>query len=131
MQTTPIPLILSDDDEWTTLRPVSWYDPSGFVIVVPSGYNTDLASIPRIVWWLIAPFELSILAPILHDFVYEHKGNPPAPSISPPGKSFTRKQADRLFLAVMRREGVSRFRRTLAYMAVRAFGWTYWNRRGN
>jgi len=97
------------------------------VITVPEGFRFDLASIPRAFWWLISPFELSIAAPLLHDFLYKYGGDPPAGSVDPP-RTYTRKEADQLFHRVMEEEGVSGWRRTLAYSAVRAFGWLGWNK---
>ncbi len=95
------------------------------VITVPEGFLFDLASIPRAFWWLISPFELSIAAPLLHDFLYLHAGAPPAGSVTPP-RVYSRIDADKLFLEVMKTEGVHGWRRGSAYAAVRAFGWLGW-----
>ena len=94
-------------------------------ISVPDGFRFDLASIPRIFWWLIAPFELSVAAPLLHDFLYEHNGAPPPGAVEPP-RTYSRREADHLFRHVMEVEGVPGWRRTLAFVAVRAFGWLGW-----
>ena len=119
---TKIPLVQIGDREWETLVPVVWNDwRGGNRFDIPAGYRFDLASVPKGLWWLIAPFELSTLAPLIHDYIYEHKGRFR-------GKHLTRREADRVFLRIMKHEGVGRTRRTLAYWAVRAFGWIYWNR---
>ncbi len=97
-------------------------------ITVPSGFEFDLSSVPRVFWSLIAPFELSIAAPLVHDFLYRYGGNPPAGSVSPP-RTYTRAEADRLFREIMRAEGVSAWRHTLGYAATRIFGRSAW--RGN
>jgi hypothetical protein len=97
------------------------------LITVPGGFLFDLASIPRAFWWLISPFELSIAAPLLHDFLYAHKGDPPAGSIEP-ARVYSRKQADQLFREVMKIEGVPAWRRGPAYAAVRSFGWLAWRK---
>ena len=39
-------------------------------ISVPSGFVTDLASVPRAMWWLIAPFDVARAA-IIHDLLYK------------------------------------------------------------
>ena len=39
-------------------------------ITVPSGFVTDLASVPRAMWWLIAPFDVARAA-IIHDLLYK------------------------------------------------------------
>ena len=81
---------------------------------------------PRALWWLIAPFELSIAAPLLHDFLYFHGGQPPAGVVVPP-RTYTRSDADRVFREVMKAEGVPLWRRALGYVAVRLFGGDSWH----
>ena len=75
------------------------------LITVPEGFRFDLASIPRVFWFLVSPFELSIAAPLLHDFLYDSNGNPPDGAIDPP-RVYTRKEADQLFRTIMEIEGV-------------------------
>jgi hypothetical protein len=94
-------------------------------ITVPAGFRFDLSSVPRAFWWLVAPFELSVAAPLLHDFLYLHEGDPPPGTVEPP-RAYSRAEADRVFLEIMRAEGVARWRRALAYAAVRAFGGRVW-----
>lgn len=95
------------------------------VVTVPAGFDFDLSSVPRLFWFLLAPFELSIAAPLLHDFLYRYGGRPPAETIAPP-RTYTRAEADRMFREIMRAEGVSAWRRALAYAAVRLFGRSAW-----
>lgn len=41
------------------------------LIVVPAGYKTDLASIPRVFWNILPPQQANFIAPaILHDYLY-------------------------------------------------------------
>ena len=40
------------------------------VITIPAGYITDLASVPRICWGFIAPFDVARAA-VVHDMLYE------------------------------------------------------------
>lgn len=96
----------------------------GCTLTIPKGYTLDLASVPRVLWWFISSFELGLIGPLLHDFLYQCKGEP-GTAIRPP-RTFTRQQVDRIFLAVMEREGVSAIRRRLAYIAVRLFGAHAW-----
>ena len=95
-------------------------------ITVPAGFEFDLSSVPRVFWSLIAPFELSIAAPLLHDFLYRYGGKPPAGGVTPP-RSYTRAEADRMFREIMRAEGVSAWRRVLGYVATRVFGRSAWH----
>jgi hypothetical protein len=100
-------------------------DHEGRRVTIPGGFEFDLASVPRQVWWLVAPFELSIAAPLIHDFLYRCGGAPPPGAVVPEHR-YTRREADRLFLRMMEREGVAAWRRRAAYGAVRAFGGLAW-----
>jgi hypothetical protein len=95
------------------------------VIRIPRGFVFDLASVPRLVWPLIAPFELSISAPLVHDFLYHHAGVPP---LAESRRNYSRLDADRLFRRMMRRERVPGWRWRPAYAAVRLFGGFVWRR---
>jgi hypothetical protein len=122
----PAPIISYIEEErlWRLEESYS-YRHAGHRITVPAEFKFDLASVPRLFWFLIAPFELSIAAPLIHDFLYEHKGDPPTGSIAPP-KTFSRKEADRIFREIMEKEAVAGWRRFFAYWAVRCFGWLAW-----
>lgn len=102
------------------------YDDQGTRLTAKAGYAFDLSSIPRALWWLIAPNELSIVAPLFHDLLYEYRGRLPDSSFVSPYRTFTRAEADDLFLHLMTEEGVSWWRRHAAYSAVRAAGSLYW-----
>ena len=39
-------------------------------ITCKKGFTTDLASVPRIIWWLIAPWDIARAA-IIHDLLYK------------------------------------------------------------
>jgi hypothetical protein len=61
------------------------------VIIIPAGYQTDLASVPRIpgIYWRTG--NTAVLPAIVHDYLYEH-GHP----------DLTRKAADDVFLEIGR-----------------------------
>ena len=86
------------------------------------GYETDLASIPRMFWRIIAPFELSIAAPLVHDYLYGNGG-------VAENQVLSREETDKLFLAIMEAEEVPWWRRKLAYRAVRMFAGFAWKER--
>jgi hypothetical protein len=109
---------------WLLLSDYS-YNYEGHTLTAKAGYAFDLSSVPRPVWWLIAPNELSIVAPLFHDLIYEYKGILPAECVSP-YRTYTRHEADDLFLHLMEVEGVAWWRRNAAYSAVRAAGGIYW-----
>jgi hypothetical protein len=83
---------------------------------IHEGFEFDLASIPRALWWLIAPFDLSIVAPLVHDWLYRNGG----------GGRYTRQGADDVFLRIMVLEGVPGWRRISAWRIVRLFGGGLW-----
>lgn len=108
-----------------------------FKIVVPAGFNTDIASVPQFVWSLgVAPDGLHRGAAIVHDFLYLNTGKLPLGTyfVSQVGQHWTpsvvhfrRSECDKLFLEVMREAGVSAFKRKAMYYAVRLFGKKGWN----
>jgi len=106
-------------------------------LFIEKGFVFDLASVPRIFWTPtgITPDRLRWTAPLCHDFPYHHKGK------LPPGSYFkkingkwvedrtkwTRKSADRLFCRIMREDEIQRWKRRMAYRAVRIGGYIAWN----
>jgi hypothetical protein len=92
-------------------------------ILVPLGFRFDIASVPRVAWSIIAPFELSLAAPLAHDFLYERNGR-----LDGREKPLTRKESDDAFLYLMRREGIPELRARIAHAAVRVGGGRAWRR---
>ena len=110
--------------EWRLEADYTYRD-GATAITVPAGFRFDLSSVPRPLWWLIAPFELSVVAPLLHDFLYGYGGRPPPGSVAPP-RSYARAEVDRMFREMMAAEAVTAWRRAVAYYAVRVFGRSAW-----
>ena len=110
--TTPADMRMLGDYRFELLTPFE-YHVGGFpgieVIRVPAGFVTDLASTPRILWWLIPPHGRYAKASIVHDYMYHRAIG-------------TRSYADKVFLEGMKVLGVGKIRRTLMYWAVRVFG---------
>jgi hypothetical protein len=98
-------------------------------VTVPEGFVFDLASIPRVFWRVIAPFELSLAAPLVHDWGYWMRGRMPRPSVVP-YRTYNRHEMDDLFREIMRKELVPVWRRVLAYRAVRVCGGRAWRSGG-
>jgi Protein of unknown function (DUF1353) len=122
----PPPLLTYVGDGRWQLEADYTYQDGETTITVPQGFRFDLSSVPRAFWSVIAPFELSIVAPLLHDFLYRYGGSPPAGTVDAP-RTYTRAEADRMFRTIMEIEGVPAWRRTLAYWAVRTFGRGAWH----
>jgi len=105
------------DAPWSVLEPISeqfFIDDYFLSVVVPVGFHTDLASVPRPLWAFIPPYGRYIRAAIIHDYLYIKGGLP-------------RRGADRVFLSLMKTDGVPFWKRTLMYAAVRGFGWRGFN----
>jgi hypothetical protein len=121
------PVAITYDTNRRTWLVVSDYSYAyeGNTITAKAGFAYDLSSIPRPLWWLIAPNELSILAPLFHDLMYRYQGELPDDQVSP-YRTYTRREADDLFYHLMQVEGVAGWRRRAAYAAVRAAGGFSW-----
>jgi hypothetical protein len=92
-------------------------------IPVHQGFKTDLASVPRACWWLLAPWDIARAA-IVHDLLYwrirlYRKNNNDKKIIKK-----AKKAADDVFLMGMKDADpkVSKWKIYSAYWAVRLFG---------
>lgn len=95
---------------WEVLKPFAAVTSLG-TIIVPEGFLTDLASVPRALWAGFSPFDEYLEAAIPHDWGY-----------SPLNTNFTRRQIDDIMLELMFNSGVSWPRRHAVHTAVRRFG---------
>lgn len=100
------------------------YDGGDWHISIAEGFLFDLASIPRPAWWLCAPFELSIAAPLIHDALYRYAGR--AGPLVDTCRVWSRQDSDLIFRRVAREEGVAQWRRGPAYGVVRGLGVNAW-----
>ena len=73
---------------------------------VPAGFDTDFASVPRLVVWLLPTYGDYTKAAILHDYLWD-------------AGVVSRRDADGLFRRSMRELGVSVARRWMMWAAVR------------
>ena len=92
-----------------------------------AGYRFDLATVPKLLRWVISPYELGNLAPLFHDMMYELRGPfPQEPVYITPYRKFTRDEVDELFRHHMEISGVRQWRRNLASRIVRLVGGIWW-----
>ena len=86
---------------------------SGLInFVVPVGYRTDLASIPRCLWSLLPPNGTYTVPAIAHDYLLDDgRGN----------RRCTRRIADAIFAQLMRDAGVPIKTRITIYFGVRFY----------
>lgn len=82
-------------------------------VVVPAGFITDFASIPRIFWSRLPHDGPWAPASVIHDYLYTTR-------------TCSRFLADAIFREGMYALGVPALRRLVIYYAVRLFGWTRW-----
>ena len=127
-----LPRVVLTRDEarrvWVLFQQCS-YQTGEHTITAPANYETDLASIPRIFWSILAPEELSLAAPLFHDLIYRCAGSLPESGLNPfDGKVFERKEVDDLFLELMKKAKIPRWKRTAAYCAVRGFAGFAWKK---
>lgn len=113
---------------WTLRTDYLYVVDGQWVITIPAGFSCDGASIPKAFHSLIGVFDLSITAPLIHDFLYRSQGMPAVEAVTP-YRIFDRAEVDALFAEIMKEEGVPVWRRRAAYLAVRAFGRWAWNGR--
>lgn len=93
----------------------------GAIITVPNGFVTDLASIPRPVYSIVAPSDpIMELPSVGHDYLYARQGE-----IN--GMRYDRKDADHVLDELMELAGAGRLIRKLVFAAVRLGGGSHWN----
>lgn len=79
--------------------------------IIPKDFKTDLASIPRILWPIIAPQYSGFVSPaILHDYLYRCNNN------------FSRQFIDEILYSALITMNVTPFTASKFYLGVRLFG---------
>lgn len=111
------PLVLREDADlcWWLVEREFRYDSAilGARIIIPPGFATDLASVPRapFTYWLAG--DTGRKAGLIHDWLYTMKAT-------------DRATADAVFLEALEAEGIPAWRRRGMYLAVRWFGGSHW-----
>jgi len=82
---------------------------------IEEGFASDLGSIPRLFWSIIAPFEIGIDAVLIHDWLYRNQIG-------------SRAWADYILLHLMRQNKIPYWKRKVVYGMVRACGWNAWRK---
>lgn len=91
-------------------------------ITVLPPFEYDKGSVPEWVQnWLQRDHRQAVIAFLIHDWLYH--------SQQIEGQWIARSEADKIFLDILRQEGMSLFKSWTAYMAVKSWGWRYWNPR--
>lgn len=103
-------------DNWVLLAQLRYQsDVAKGIIVVPKGFSSDFASVPRLPFTYMLAGDTAHAPSVVHDFAYRTCLQ-------------TRRIADNVFWEAMTVTGEPRWRKILMWTAVRSFGWTTWNR---
>lgn len=105
-----------DDGRWILTAPLQYQsDLAERTILVPAGFQTDLASVPRLplIYWLTG--DTSSAAAVVHDWLYQ-------------SHEVDRKTADRILEEASAVTGVPWWRRKLMFWGVRIGGSTHWDK---
>lgn len=106
---------------WVTVSKRVFRLSNGDVITIKPGFEWDLSSVPRFLWWLFPPFGDFILGALVHDWMYFNDYK-----IEELGAREARKFADKQMLFISRqynnRNVWCRLDNNIRYIAVRLFG---------
>lgn len=109
---------LADGKTWVIRGPFSYdvgFEGSEDKVVITEGFETDFASIPRLLWIIYPKWGKYGNAAVVHDWLYWDQPR-------------TRKEADDIMLEGMNVLDVSGWQKYPIYWAVRLFGWFAWKR---
>lgn len=103
-----------DDGQWILTAPLVYVsDVAGITITVPAGFQTDLASVPRLPLVFLLAGDCAREAAVVHDFLYT-------------SHLVDRATADAVLREASAATGVPWWRRTLMYWGVRIGGARHW-----
>ena len=109
-------LHLNESVEFTTF--------TGKDLIVPQHFISDGATIPKMVWSVVAPYEKYLPACIFHDFLCLSAKLQDTNE----KKYLTRRYADKCFNSTMKQNKIKTPIRLLLYGAVSLFSFVRWNR---
>ena len=110
---------LGDGDNQLTEELIYRY--GGVEIVVPIGFISDFASIPRIAWTLVGPPGGAYAeSAVIHDYLLQY------PMLGE--RKLTRKDCDGIFLDGMKSQNIFWLKRKVMWASVRAGSWVSWNK---
>jgi hypothetical protein len=100
---------------WRLLAPLIWTGTQGDTYIVPVGFETDFATVPRFLHWLVLPYGAYTRAAVLHDYLIDERINADDPRMR-----VTSRDTDGIFRRVMADLGVPWAKRWIMWAAVRA-----------
>lgn len=120
MSSFTTPLIVSplpDGRRWRLFRSFSYHRGSRYskdIITVPTGFITDFASIPWVLWSWLPSWGKYGKAAVIHDYIYQTHCK-------------TREEADKIFYEAMLVGGTKKWKAGLMYYGVRIGGFLAWH----
>ncbi len=122
---------LPGQDLFVLADPFRYRSGTGRVLTVPPGFQTDFASVPRLLRAIVDPTKLeSAWAAVVHDYLYQE--GPAVPyrieATGETGRGFSRAEADDVFHEALRLLGIDPFDAWTMWAGVRAAGWAPWRR---
>lgn len=111
MELSKLKTSLVDDKYWEVFEDYVYKTSIG-TVVVPNGFKTDYASVPKIFRNIINTYGKHGKAAVVHDWLYSKNCN----------IDITRAEADKIFLEIMKECGVGAIKRQFMYRMVRMFG---------
>ena len=106
---------IPEERRWALTEDLVYMTRRGDVITVAAGFETDLATIPRLFWGFFPPGGTYLEAAVVHDYLYagHHKVR-------------DKKEADLIFREAMADLKVPKWKRYILYYAVRMGGGGIW-----
>lgn len=108
-----------NDTEWKLIKGFEYHIgqyPSNDIIIVPPGFITNFASVPRIFWSIIPPYGKYGKASVIHDYCYKTA-------------CYNRKRCDDIFYEGMKVLNVLPWKRFVMYWCVRIFAYYSWQKK--
>jgi hypothetical protein len=111
--TLKVSLASEKNNRWKLIHRLVFVSDDIGEIIVPAGFETDFASVPRLPLVYMTTGDTARQAAVVHDYLYSIAQHP-------------RKVADEVFLDAMKVSGVPWIKAHLMYRAVRLFGWMHY-----
>lgn len=113
---TGLEVVELDDNRARLLAPLTYFDaPTGRVYVVPEGFETDYASVPRVPVVYLLFGGTAKRASVVHDWLYSIHAVP-----------ITRREADAVLFRAMRASGKGWLHSACMWAGVRLGGTRHW-----
>ena len=119
MSSFTTPLIVSpmpDGRKWRLFKEFTYHIGSGYsndYVHVPTGFITDFASVPWVLWAWLPSWGKYGKAAVVHDYLYRTHQR-------------SRKEADDIFYEAMLVGGTKQWKAKIIHYGVRLFGWLAW-----